>query len=372
MRCPRCGRILRREKCGGAITFYCPDGCGRYITLAALRTYGVEKENVNALWSNARNGNSIPGLRCPSCNLPMQQLKIGKDSITFDLDICTGCCGLWFDKGELEQIPVKTRKIADELPQKAKEILALHQIETIAEQGNSDICDGGYNVPDAVWKYIPVILGLPVERDSCQCRRLPLITWILAAACLAVYGYMEFTDTHSLLFRQWGFIPAQWDKFYGLTVLSSMFLHGGPEHLLGNMYFLLLFGNNVENRLGAWRYILLIFLSGVCAAIFYTFTAVYPWKPCIGASGFISGIIAAYAIMFPKAKLVFLFACRFIMYRMIAVPAFFATALWFIYQIIMFLYNPGSQTAFAAHIGGFIPGMVYALWYKIHCGRNQA
>ncbi len=370
MRCPQCGSKLQRNDISGVITFRCPGGCGQYLTFAALRALHVESDNVNALWRNAKNGNYIAGVHCPSCNLPMRQLKIGTGSISFDLDICPVCTALWFDKGELEQIPVKIPAIADELPQRAKEIMALHQIETIAEQ-NHDL-DGGNNTPDANWKFLPLILGLPVEKDSIQRRRLPLITWFLAAVCLAFYGYAEFSDTHTLLLRQWGFIPAQWDRLYGLTIFSSMFLHGGPGHLLGNIYFLLLFGDNVEDKFGAGRYILLILLSGVCAAIFYMLTAVQTGIPCVGASGFISGIIAAYAIMFPKAKLVFLLTCRFLVCRLIAIPAFFAAALWFIYQLLMFRYAPNSQTAFAAHIGGFIPGIVYALCEKIRNCRNQA
>ena len=158
MRCPRCGSKLQQNNISGVITFRCPGSCGQYLTFAALRTLHVEPDNVNALWRNAKNGNSVPGMRCPSCALPMRQLKIGTENISFELDICLDCCALWFDKGELEQIPRKLPVIADELPQRAKEIMALHKIETIAEQQSPDFCSESA-APDAIWKYLPVILS---------------------------------------------------------------------------------------------------------------------------------------------------------------------------------------------------------------------
>ncbi len=140
-----------------------------------------------------------------------------------------------------------------------------------------------------------------------------------------------------------------------LTLLTSMFVHGSLFHLLGNMLYLWIFGNNVEDFLGHFRFIIFYFFTGLCASL--TQIAFNPNSkvPMIGASGAIAGILGSYLILFPRARvltLVFLF--YFI--RIVPIPAFFVLGVWFILQVMNV--GLGGGVAWFAHIGGFVAGML--------------
>ena len=139
-----------------------------------------------------------------------------------------------------------------------------------------------------------------------------------------------------------------------LTLFASMFLHGGLFHLVFNMWFLWIFGNNIEDFLGAGRFILFYLIAGLGASlthIVFNFNSLYP---VVGASGAIAGVLGAYLILYPRARvltLVFLF----FFIRVVPVPAAFMLGLWFIVQILSV--GTGGGTAWFAHIGGFVIGI---------------
>ena len=359
MYCPRCGKLLSQDNCRNTITFACPDGCGRYMTLAGLRKCGAEAELINVLWSNARNGNSIRGLPCPNCKQAMRQLKIGDEQIYFDLDICTVCQSLWFDAGELEHIPVP------DIPEQPvnPELKNLEPITT----GYDHLPDG--DGPDQFWKYLPAVIGLPVEQYTFSCKRLPILTWLTAFCCTALYVLFSWQGNLEYIIDNWGFIPSQWLRHDGLTVWSSMFLHADILHLLGNMYFLIMCGDNAEDVLGHGKFLLLVVLSGCSALILYGSTALRPDIPLIGASGFISGIIAFYAIRFPHVAFSFCLLSRSPLSVLLlssdrfffSIPAWVWFLLYAIGQILYAVFNPGGYTAYTAHLGGFVPGIIWAL-----------
>jgi len=145
-----------------------------------------------------------------------------------------------------------------------------------------------------------------------------------------------------------------------LTMISSMFMHGGWGHLLGNMLFLWIFGDNIENRLGHRRYLVFYLLCGILASLSHVFASSALGQaleiPSLGASGAISGVMGGYLILFPKRR-VNVLLLRFI----IAVPAIVALGFWIIFQVISGMGTLGGQSdgvAYAAHIGGFIAGML--------------
>ena len=145
-----------------------------------------------------------------------------------------------------------------------------------------------------------------------------------------------------------------------LTLISSMFMHGGWGHLAGNMLFLWIFGDNIENRLGHSRYLVFYLLCGILASLshvlFSYMTAQSTIIPSLGASGAISGVMGAYIILFPKRK-VNVLLLRFV----VAVPALVALGFWIGFQIISgfsMLSGGGDGVAYAAHIGGFFAGML--------------
>ena len=147
-----------------------------------------------------------------------------------------------------------------------------------------------------------------------------------------------------------------------ITLLTSMFMHGSWMHLLGNMLFLWIFGDNVEDYLGHGRYIIFYLLCGVLAslshvAVTYAFGSELAREiPSLGASGAISGVLGAYLLLFPHKQVVVL------LFRILtAVPAYVAIGIWFLFQIVyslLSLRNGGDGVAYGAHIGGFIAGLV--------------
>ncbi|MFN2509889.1 MAG: rhomboid family intramembrane serine protease [Pyrinomonadaceae bacterium] len=159
-----------------------------------------------------------------------------------------------------------------------------------------------------------------------------------------------------------------------LTLLTSMFMHGGLMHLFGNMLFLWIFGDNLEHALGRARYIIFYLLTGLIASLAHVIsTFVFgdnPFIPSLGASGAISGVLGGYLVLYPKRNV------RVIMLRMITtVPAIVAIGLWFVFQLISAFGvigagpQSGGGVAFMAHIGGFVAGLVLVKFFTL--GRSQ-
>ncbi|MFZ9794007.1 MAG: rhomboid family intramembrane serine protease [Gemmataceae bacterium] len=151
-----------------------------------------------------------------------------------------------------------------------------------------------------------------------------------------------------------------------LTMITSMFMHGSIGHILGNMLFLWIFGDNMEDRLGHVRYLMFYLLSGIAASLAHVGTCYFLQTsmmiPSLGASGAISGVMGAYAFFFPHRKVTVLIL-RFVT----TVPAMVAVGLWFLFQIIssasLFSGEEGGGVAYGAHIGGFLAGIPIALFF---------
>src|SRR5437879_469303 len=154
-----------------------------------------------------------------------------------------------------------------------------------------------------------------------------------------------------------------------ITLLTSMFMHGGIAHIFGNMLFLWIFGDNIEDRLGHFRYLVFYLVCGVLAGLAHVFATVGfggdPYIPSLGASGAISGVLGAYILLFPTRRVTVLLS-----WFVTQVPAFVAIGLWFVFQLISGLGMLGSGAqrggvAYAAHIGGFIAGLALIKVFEI-------
>jgi len=143
-----------------------------------------------------------------------------------------------------------------------------------------------------------------------------------------------------------------------ITIFSSMFLHGGFFHLGGNMLYLWIFGNNVEDSMGHFRFIIFYLLCGIIAVYVFSFLNPRSLVPMIGASGAISGVLGAYLILFPHARVLTLIPFGFYL-QLVKVPAVFILGFWIVIQILngLFTGGMGGGVAWFAHIGGFIAGM---------------
>ncbi len=206
-------------------------------------------------------------------------------------------------------------------------------------------------------------------RDNLHLRGVPLATVALIVLNAAVFFYQYFTlpvSAWSAFVQAFGLVP---DSFAGLwrqdaavaayqPLVTSLFLHGGIMHLVGNMWYLWLFGHSSELCLGRWRYLLVYFACGVAANLVHV--AVYPESaiPIIGASGAVSGILGAYLYCFPRAKILMLVPL-FLFFTILEVPATAFVGVWFLLQLVNGLTGLMALTMIAwwAHIGGFLAGM---------------
>lgn len=155
-----------------------------------------------------------------------------------------------------------------------------------------------------------------------------------------------------------------------LTLITSMFMHGGFAHIFGNMIFLLIFGDNLENKIGHLRYLIFYLLTGIIASLAHIFTTIYfggdPLIPTLGASGAISGVLGGYILLFPRRRVSVI-----IFYFLTDVPAIVAIGIWFVFQLIsgIGMLGPGAQeggVAYAAHIGGFIAGLLIIKLFTVN------
>jgi len=202
-------------------------------------------------------------------------------------------------------------------------------------------------------------------RDENPTVRFPIVTVLLISANVLIFLYQAFSPQGlDYYILRMGVIPYEITHFQALphlhrvfppfTLLASMFLHGNLFHLLGNMLFLWIFGNNVEDYLGSFRFIPFYLLSGLAAS--FTQIAFHPNSrvPMIGASGAVAGVLGAYFILYPGARvltLVFLF----FFIRIIPIPAFYVLGFWFLAQVLNI--GLGGGVAWFAHIGGFLVGI---------------
>jgi membrane associated rhomboid family serine protease len=177
-------------------------------------------------------------------------------------------------------------------------------------------------------------------------------------------------DQLNSLIRLHGIVP---DRFRFSMLLTSMFLHGGWMHVLGNMWFLWIFGKGIEDLLGHARFLIFYLACGVVAGLLHLFTNPYSPVPTIGASGAIAGVMGAYLIKFPRASIVTLIFI-FVFFTTVDIPAAFLLIYWFLIQFFSGIGSVGESqishgdVAWFAHVGGFVAGM---LLVKLMPARNR-
>jgi membrane associated rhomboid family serine protease len=216
---------------------------------------------------------------------------------------------------------------------------------------------------------------LPIK-DINPRRRFPIVNiTIILLNCLFFMFELKLGPRLEQFILYYGLIPANVTTAVIAGTLpiniivqffSSIFLHGGWMHLMGNMLFLWIFGDNVEDKLGHGRYLFFYLSAGVVASIVHIIVAPYSPLPTIGASGAIAGVLGAYLILFPHARVLTLIPI-FIFIQVAELPAFLLIVLWFVTQFLNGLLSLGIQSvdsggvAWWAHIGGFIYGVVLAI-----------
>lgn len=196
-------------------------------------------------------------------------------------------------------------------------------------------------------------------RDNQPSRSFPLVTVALIAINVAVFLFETTLDSRSQDFfiRSYALIP---ESFRASTLVTSTFLHGGFFHILGNMWFLWIYGDNVEDRLGKGRYLLFYLASGVAAGLLQLAVSPHSAIPTVGASGAIAGVMGAYMLLYPHAEIKTIIFLLFLI--RVDIPALWLLIYWFALQVYSGIYELGRQSnqggvAWFAHIGGFLAGM---------------
>jgi len=213
-------------------------------------------------------------------------------------------------------------------------------------------------------------------RDQNPSQSTPVVTRALIVLNVVVFLY-ELSlgpDLRDFMFA-WGLIPARLPTALGLggdalartgfTFVSSMFLHGGWMHLVGNMWYLWIFGDNVEDRFGSVRFLIFYLAAGVSASLLHVFFNSASSLPTLGASGAIAGVLGAYAVAFPGARVITLLPF-FPFFQVVPLPALLVLGLWFVIQFfsgavaVGYGGAAGGGVAWWAHIGGFLFGVLVA------------
>jgi len=287
---------------------------------------------------------------CPLCARPMAKVDFGRGAEEMVLDVCGPCQVVWFDPGE------HAAAVAAAGPP------TLPLAAPGEPPGPGDDRSGfALTGPDHLWQMVPAIFGMPIEFGPNRLRYRPVVTWLAAGAMAAVFLLLLRDGGAEALARaiaKWGLVPAQWARHGGITLLTSFFLHVGWLHLIGNAYFLLIFGDNVEDHLGAVRFVLLLAAAHAGGLLLHVALTRQPGIPCVGASAGISGVIAYYAVVFPRAK-IGIFGWIFTLFRILRMPAIAGLILFAVFQIVGAIRVAGggaSSVGYLAHIGGLAVG----------------
>ncbi len=215
---------------------------------------------------------------------------------------------------------------------------------------------------------------LPLGDDNSARRTFPIITYALIA--LNVLMFLVELSNGDAFITKWSFVPSRFaadPSGQFLTIFSSMFMHAGWIHIGGNMLYLFIFGDNVEDRLGHLRYLIFYLLCGIAASFAQYLVSIGSSVPNLGASGAIAGVLGAYIIMFPGERVRVLMG-----YVVVQMSAIIVIGFWILLQVISSLstFTASSQTgsgggvAYMAHIGGFIAGIVLTFIFGVRTDRR--
>lgn len=362
--CPECHHELEEIRSEKGTILSCPGCRGEAVTAFRLKKLvgGVMTDSMERL-ATAQKRKSH--LRCTACERKMLTVPMAAGDDKFDLEHCRHCGVFWFADGELEMLPTDR---AGEIPgmadpgQIARETAAMAEVRQIGERAES-------GEPAETWKYIVGMIGLPIEYDH-RSQRQPLATWSIAAVCMIVF---LITLTHSgALVRLLGFIPDQPFRYGGANLLTSFFAHSDWMHLLGNLYFLCVFGDNVEERMGPRKYLLMILSGSLVGIILHSLIDPRTSVPLVGASGGISAIIAFYALQFPNRRLGFLLWYWW-QIHWVSISAIWCLGLWLVWQLMLTgLQTQGfSDVSALGHLGGALAGGAFWWWLEKRTQREE-
>ena len=330
-----------------------------------------DAESLNQLWQTALHSPHKRGVRCPICKQNSRNTVMPlKDGPSIEFDVCATCNAVWSDHGEFNLILRKSEvqsQAEEELPLEAREAMAMLALEQIKEK--QKIENEEDRRPEHWWQWVlGLLLGVPVEVDSFATRKTPWATWSLSVLILIAF-LLQLAAGGSP--DSWAFTPNKGLLQVGLFL--SFLVHAGWIHLLGNLYFLVVFGDDVEDRLGPIRF-LLLFISGcVAGSILHGLFDPRAGVPCVGASHGISAILVYHALIRPFARVMVtqFMLLIFMRGRWISLPIW---AAFLIYLAFQFIALPSqlvglSSVSVLAHLGGILAGLCFFIAMKAFPGK---
>lgn len=337
-RCPRCRVSLERRTPAGVVFYGCPTCRGFAIEVEALKTL-LPANEVDAIWKEAAGAGDVG---CSHCDMAMESVVRRQGLGTVALDVCRSCQMLWLDAGEWQDVDSNSERKSGVI-----------QVERARDVGTL--------------KILATLVGLPVEREKDMFHSRPWITWATIALCVVASIWGFFNEEFAL--KYFAHYSSQKFPVSQLTALTSFFLHGGVLHLVFNMYAFWMFGDNVEDHLGKWRYVALL----VCATLFGDMLAdlLDPRLsdlPGVGASGGIAGLIAYYLVRFPQRRFVVMF-----LFHTFAIPAMYFGAFYAVTEVVGAFAQIGgaSMVSHLAHLGGAGVGVAFALFQRDRFARRS-
>jgi len=365
--CPSCQGHLARVKTSSGIVFVCENCGGRVAALPVLRKAGADHKSMSRLLQASRQKNVTRSRPCPHCGRRMAQIptKVADQKVL--LDVCSRCATVWFDATEMESIlpepkAVEPRKEREPSPEAQEQFVEIYK----ATADPADFGGGDEGGPAEAWQWLPGILGLPVESASPGRAGRPWITWSLALACVVVSAMAWMGEGSA---DGWRFLPSRWWDYLGLTVITSFFLHKNVIELIICVHLLLMFGDNVEDRLGRPLYAVLLVAAQVVGVLTQCLLGGSGDDPSAGAWAAVNAVAAFYAIAYPHAVIGIHIPTRryfvFRSWRWMTMPVLFMFILFVVIQgVFVFLMAKGGDVSYIGQLGGLVVGLYFVYLHR--------
>ena len=360
--CPRCAVPLAAFEHGALRTSMCPTCRGLYFKAADL--LAAESALLDTVFSSQAVEDT--DLVCPSDAAPMKAYTVGSNGASVVVDGCPTCDALWFDRGELATLRKWVRKArrpsasgpasgtGPDAPAPVAPSAAEQQAQEILDAADRRLnvnSDAAVARTSAGWAAFALLSELPVEGYN-PVYRTPVVTYALMALCVGTFIAQLAVGLEPLLL-----VPDEmWARPH--TLFTSVFLHANVFHLAVNLYFLKICGDNVEDRLGRGWMLLLFGVTGLVGSLIHGVLTPFGDIPTLGASGAVSGILAAYVWFFPDVRLSLLPVWMLLSKgtSWIHLRAMFYVPIWFAFQMLL-IFVGIDGIAVWAHVGGFLSGL---------------